>query len=83
MSWLDSEIFESCISCGKILTNLFAEMKLLYFCNSLNNKKASVFSGPKHHPEFFKDASHLNDDGAHVYTAMFFEELKPYLTLIK
>lgn len=35
------------------------------------------------HPEFFKDAGHLNDDGAHVYTAMFFEELKPYLTLIK
>lgn len=35
------------------------------------------------HPEFFKDVSHLNDDGAHIYTALFFEKLKPYLTLIK
>jgi len=35
------------------------------------------------HPELFKDEGHLNDDGAHVYTAMFFEELKPYLTLMK
>jgi len=31
------------------------------------------------HPEYFKDASHLNDDGAHIFTDMFFEELKPYL----
>jgi len=30
-------------------------------------------------PELFKDTEHLNDDGAHVYTAMFFEQLKPYL----
>lgn len=34
------------------------------------------------HPELFKDADHLNDDGAHVYTAMFFEHLKPYLPLL-
>lgn len=33
------------------------------------------------HPEVFKDASHLNDDGAHLYTAMFFEQLKPYLKI--
>lgn len=31
------------------------------------------------HPELFKDAGHLNDDGAHIYTALFFEQLKPYL----
>lgn len=31
------------------------------------------------HPELFYDAGHLNDDGAHIYTAMFFEQLKPYL----
>lgn len=27
------------------------------------------------HPELFKDWSHLNDDGARVYTSLFFEEL--------
>lgn len=32
------------------------------------------------HPEYFQDAGHLNDDGAHVYTEVFFEALKPYLT---
>ena len=31
------------------------------------------------HPELFKDATHLNDDGAHVFTQIFFERLKPYL----
>lgn len=31
------------------------------------------------HPELFKDGAHLNDDGAHIFTAMFFEQLKPYL----
>lgn len=31
------------------------------------------------HPEYFKDRSHLNDDGAHVFTEMFFHELQPYL----
>ena len=31
------------------------------------------------HPELFYDANHMNDVGAHVFTAMFFEQLKPYL----
>ena len=31
------------------------------------------------HPELFYDAKHLNDEGAHIYTAMFFEQLKQYL----
>jgi lysophospholipase L1-like esterase len=30
-------------------------------------------------PELFYDARHLNDDGAHIFTAMLFEQLKPYL----
>ena len=34
-------------------------------------------------PELFKDASHLNDDGAHAYTKIFFEKLKPYLDNIR
>ena len=31
------------------------------------------------HPELFYEGNHLNDDGAHVYTAMFFEQLKRFL----
>ena len=31
------------------------------------------------HPELFYDVNHLNDEGAHIYTAMFFEQLKQYL----
>ena len=31
------------------------------------------------HPELFKDKDHLNDSGAHKYTALFFEGIKPYL----
>ena len=31
------------------------------------------------HPEYFKDKSHLNDDGAHIYTELFYQTLKPYL----
>lgn len=30
-------------------------------------------------PGYFKDAIHLNDEGAHIYTALFFEKIKPYL----
>lgn len=30
-------------------------------------------------PELFKDFDHLNDDGAHIYTAMFFDKIKSYL----
>jgi len=33
------------------------------------------------HPELFYDANHLNDDGAHIYTALFFEQLKPLLPM--
>lgn len=35
------------------------------------------------HPELFKDAGHLNNDGAHVYTKIFFEQLKPYLNVLR
>lgn len=35
------------------------------------------------HPNWFKDASHLNNDGAIIFTQLFFEELKPYLAAIE
>ena len=30
-------------------------------------------------PQLFRDAGHLNDNGARIYTSMFFTQLKPYL----
>lgn len=30
-------------------------------------------------PELFYDSRHLNDEGAHIYTAMFFEQLKRFM----
>ncbi len=30
-------------------------------------------------PHYFQDPAHLNDSGAHVYTKLFFQDLKPYL----
>lgn len=33
------------------------------------------------HPELFYNGNHLNDDGAHVFTALLFEQLKPYLPI--
>lgn len=35
------------------------------------------------HPELFKDAAHLNNNGAVIYTQMFFEKLKPHLEILK
>jgi len=35
------------------------------------------------HPELFKDNAHLNDNGARIFTKMFFERLKPYLNSLK
>jgi len=32
-------------------------------------------------PELFYDGNHLNDEGAHVFTALLFEQLKPYLPM--
>lgn len=35
------------------------------------------------HPELFYERKHLNDDGAHAFTALFFEQLKPFLPNLK
>lgn len=32
------------------------------------------------HPELFQDPKHLNNNGAHVFTEILFDQLKPYLT---
>ena len=34
-------------------------------------------------PELFNDATHLNDDGAKIFTNLVFEHLKPYLETLK
>lgn len=35
------------------------------------------------HPELFFDNGHLNNEGAHIFTRMFFDKLKPFLKQIK
>lgn len=35
------------------------------------------------HPNYFKDAAHLNDTGAKVFTSMLFERLKPHIEQMK
>lgn len=34
------------------------------------------------HPEWFADRPHLNDEGAHIFTSLFFEQIKPYLDAV-
>ena len=56
--------------------------QLMKICDSLDIPFIEFYDSPyfNAHPELFKDMSHLNDAGAHVYTALFFEQLKQYLT---
>lgn len=34
-------------------------------------------------PNLFEDEGHLNDNGAHIYTNLFFENIKPYLSNLR
>lgn len=59
--------------------------QLLKLCNEYNVPFIELYDLPyfNEHPELFKDAEHLNNDGAHIYTKIFFEQLKPYLDNIR
>lgn len=59
--------------------------QLLKLCNEYNVPFIELYDLPyfNEHPELFKDAGHLNNDGAHIYTKIFFEQLKPYLDNIR
>lgn len=59
--------------------------QLLKLCNEYNVPFIELYDLPyfNEHPELFKDAVHLNNDGAHIYTKIFFEQLKPYLDNIR
>ncbi len=50
-------------------------------CNEYNIHYIDLYNTDffNNHPELFYDRSHLNNDGATIYTKMFFEELKPHL----
>ncbi len=55
--------------------------RLAALCNKYGIPFIDFYDTPyfNSHPELFYDANHLNDDGAHIYTALFFEQLKPFL----
>lgn len=59
--------------------------QLRKLCNEYDVPFIELYNLPyfNEHPELFKDETHLNDDGAHIYTKMFFEKLKPYLDNIQ
>ena len=59
--------------------------QLRKLCNEYNVPFIDLYDLPyfNEHPELFKDATHLNDDGAHIYTKIFFEQLRPYLDNIR
>lgn len=57
---------------NKELTHICSELNIPYI--DLYNKY--LFNS---HAEYFQDSIHLNDNGAQIYTDMFFERLKPYL----
>ncbi len=43
----------------------------------LNRYNMELFNN---NPQWFWDGYHLNDEGAHIYTSLFFQDLKNYLT---
>ena len=57
------------------------QKRLAAICNQYGIPFIDYYDTPyfNEHPELFFDTHHLNDDGAHVFTAMLFEQLKPYL----
>lgn len=59
--------------------------ELKHICDSLGVPFLDFFDSPYFNtrPELFRDISHLNDEGAHEYTALFFEQLKKHLDLIE
>lgn len=73
------------IACSPAFMPTSNNMLLKDMCNKYNTPFIDIYDTPyfNEHPELFKDAVHLNDDGAHVYTELFFEKLKPYLDCIK
>lgn len=55
--------------------------RLAAICNKYGVPFVDFYDTPyfNSHPELFYDVNHLNDEGAHVYTALFFEQLKQFI----
>lgn len=73
------------IACSPNFRPINNNNKLRDLCNEYNVPFIELYDLPyfNEHPELFKDAVHLNNDGAHIYTRIFFEQLKPYLDNIR
>lgn len=62
------------ITCGESLSaDLMKNLCEEYGVRFIDNSQIQFFL---EHPELFSDATHLNDDGAKVYTEMFLEEIR-------
>lgn len=73
------------IACSPSFKPNYSNNQLRKLCNEYNVPFIELCDLPyfNEHPELFKDAEHLNNDGAHIYTKIFFENLKPYLDNIR
>lgn len=57
---------------------------LSLICKKYNTPYIDIYNTDyfNNNPKLFKDETHLNDNGAHIYTAIFFDSLKTYLSRI-
>ncbi len=73
------------ISCSPSFKPIDNNNKLRDLCDEYNVPFIELYNLPyfNHHPELFKDETHLNADGARVFTHLFFTQIKPYLREIE
>ena len=59
--------------------------QLAHICHAANVPYIEIYNENvfNSHPDYFKDAAHLNDKGAKVFTTMIFERLKPLIDNMK
>jgi hypothetical protein len=69
------------ITCSPLYSAKTNNYHLLQICKDNNVPFIDMINSRyfNSHPELFQDQDHLNDDGAKIYTTMFFQRLKPYL----
>lgn len=60
-------------------------LRLKALCDNYNIPFIDMYNEAyfNNNPSLFSDHTHLNDDGAQIFTTLFFEQLKPYLDNIK
>jgi len=73
------------VTCSPRFRTADDNQQLARLCNDNDIPFIEIYNDEyfNQHPELFRDISHLNDEGAHQFTARFYGELKPYLELLR